>query len=568
MTSVAAPVDLLLVEDNPGDVDLCQEALRQWGVPNRLHVVHDGVEAMDYLHKTGKYSDATVPDLILLDLNLPKKDGREVLSEIKSDDHLKTIPVTILSTSDADSDVQMTYSLGANCYVPKGIGIDNFTQAIQSIGNFWFSTVKLPPKEVIIAPSVTSQSVEPQPKVPLNTVLRLSLRVLVVDDNEADSNYIKEILSALKAPSFNVTTCTNLRSAMILLEREAIDVVLLDLNLPDSHGLSSYTSLAYQFPSVPFIITTGLDDDKLALNAIRIGAGDYIVKGTFDAEALARDIKYAIERKESEADAELQRHDRGFAEADALKQKFLANMSHELKTPLNAIIGFSELLFEDYEQASLAAEYKEYLGHIVSSGRHLLALINDILELAQIESGDLQQHLEPAQIANWVNEVVAQMRDAAAAKEIVIKVHVEPNVSDGAMLDKRRFRQVIHTYVSNAILVSPPRSIVNVSACRKDGAITLSVEDGGPSLCAVDAATAFKSFQLLGDPLTRKHGGVGLGLGLALTKQIVEKQGGVVGVKYRENQTGNDFYAMFPINPSAAAKIQTLQTKPGGRKAP
>ncbi len=138
------PVELLLVEDNPGDVRLTMEALKESKLLNNLNVVEDGIAAMDFLKKKGKYRGKSRPDLILLDLNLPKKDGREVLAEIKKDDNYKRIPVVILTSSQSEEDIMKTYNLGANCYVTKPVGMEQFMKVVKSVGNFWFSIVKLP----------------------------------------------------------------------------------------------------------------------------------------------------------------------------------------------------------------------------------------------------------------------------------------------------------------------------------------------------------------------------------------------------------------------------------------
>ncbi len=139
-------VEILLVEDNPGDVDLAKDALESSKVRNTLNIVNDGQEAIDYLYKKGKFTKASRPDLILLDLNLPKLDGREVLKIIKSDDNLKAIPVVVLTTSQAESDILKSYNLHANCYITKPIDFEQFMVVVQSIENFWMSIVKLPPK--------------------------------------------------------------------------------------------------------------------------------------------------------------------------------------------------------------------------------------------------------------------------------------------------------------------------------------------------------------------------------------------------------------------------------------
>jgi two-component system, chemotaxis family, response regulator Rcp1 len=138
------PMEILLVEDNPGDVRLTREALRECGVPNYLNVASDGVEALAYLRRQGTFGAAARPDVILLDLNLPRKDGREVLMEIKQDPALMSIPVVVLSSSQAEEDIAGAYQLHANCYVTKPMDLDQFVAVVRSIENFWFLVAKLP----------------------------------------------------------------------------------------------------------------------------------------------------------------------------------------------------------------------------------------------------------------------------------------------------------------------------------------------------------------------------------------------------------------------------------------
>jgi CheY-like chemotaxis protein len=139
------PIEVLLVEDDEGDVLMTREALAEGKVLNRLNVVNDGVEAVDYLRRAGEYDDASRPDLILLDLNLPKKDGRQVLEEVKSDEDLRRIPVIVLTTSAADEDILRSYNLHANAYVTKPVDFDRFVDVIRQIDDFFISVVRLPP---------------------------------------------------------------------------------------------------------------------------------------------------------------------------------------------------------------------------------------------------------------------------------------------------------------------------------------------------------------------------------------------------------------------------------------
>ena len=142
------PIEILIIEDNPGDVDLAREALENSKVHNVLHVVGDGEAAMAFLRCEAKYADAPRPDLILLDLNLPKKNGHEVLAEVKSDENLKSIPVVILTTSKEEEDILKSYNLHANCYITKPIDLNQFNKVVHTIEEFWFTIVKLPRKPV------------------------------------------------------------------------------------------------------------------------------------------------------------------------------------------------------------------------------------------------------------------------------------------------------------------------------------------------------------------------------------------------------------------------------------
>ena len=141
---MSAQIEILLVEDSPSDQLLAKTALAEAKLPTRLHIVADGVEAMAFLRAEGKYHAAVRPDLILLDLNLPRKDGRQVLAEIKASENLKRIPVVVLTTSQSEQDMHEVYGLHANCYIAKPVDFDDFKSAVQSVQDFWFQTVRLP----------------------------------------------------------------------------------------------------------------------------------------------------------------------------------------------------------------------------------------------------------------------------------------------------------------------------------------------------------------------------------------------------------------------------------------
>jgi two-component system, chemotaxis family, response regulator Rcp1 len=147
MMNPVRPIDILLIEDNPADVRLTREALKEAKVLNTLHIAEDGMEALGFLRKQGQFAGSSTPDLILLDLNLPKKDGREVLAEIKQDEGLKRIPVVVLTTSRGEEDVARSYDLHANAYVNKPVDLKHFLEVIRTIEQFWLAVVTLPPNE-------------------------------------------------------------------------------------------------------------------------------------------------------------------------------------------------------------------------------------------------------------------------------------------------------------------------------------------------------------------------------------------------------------------------------------
>jgi len=143
--SEGRPIEILLVEDSPSDTELTVEALKDFKVRNHVSIVEDGVQALQFLRRQGPYAQAPRPDMIMLDLNLPRKDGREVLDEIKGDDHLKTIPIVVLTTSRADQDILRAYQLNANCYINKPVDFNQFLEVVRSIESFWLFVVTLPP---------------------------------------------------------------------------------------------------------------------------------------------------------------------------------------------------------------------------------------------------------------------------------------------------------------------------------------------------------------------------------------------------------------------------------------
>ena len=238
------------------------------------------------------------------------------------------------------------------------------------------------------------------------------------------------------------------------------------------------------------------------------------------------------------------------ARANRLKSEFLANMSHELRTPLNAIIGFSELM-HDGKVGPVSADHKEYLGDILRSSRHLLQLINDVLDLAKVESGTMVFRPEPVDVTRVVGEVRDVLRTLAAEKRIQIEVEIDP-LATGIVTDPARLKQVLYNYLSNALKFSHEGGHVCVRVkTEEENELRIEVEDAGIGIRAEDIDRLFVEFQQLDGTAAKKYAGTGLGL--ALTKRIVEEQGGRVGVESAPDR-GSVFYAILPRAAVAVAE--------------
>jgi signal transduction histidine kinase len=239
---------------------------------------------------------------------------------------------------------------------------------------------------------------------------------------------------------------------------------------------------------------------------------------------------------------ELAEQYRRVQEANRLKSQFLANMSHELRTPLNAIIGFSELL-HDGKAGSVDARQKEYLADSLANARHLLGLINDVLDLAKVESGTMSFNLEPVDIAELVREAKQAVEASAWRKKIDLRTEIEAEVV-APTLDRGRLKQVLFNYLSNAVKFTAEGGRV-VVRLRADGEqLVVEVEDSGIGISKEDLPRLFSQFQQLDGSSSKKYQGTGLGL--AITKQVVEAQGGTVGVRSTPGR-GSTFYARLPL---------------------
>jgi PAS domain S-box-containing protein len=279
------------------------------------------------------------------------------------------------------------------------------------------------------------------------------------------------------------------------------------------------------------------------------------IPGLDGSDVWAVSVRDVTERKQVEAlearGAELELENRRVQEASRLKSEFLANMSHELRTPLNSILGFSELLHAG-EVGELSAKQHEFVGDIYTSGKHLLRLINDVLDLSKIEAGKMEFHPERADLRQLLQEVTGVLRGLAVEKAIVPIVEVDPSLNI-VHLDAGRLKQVLYNYLSNAIKFSPKSGRVGVRV-KLDGlsSFRIEVSDQGPGISQEGQDRLFREFEQLDPGPTKAHGGTGLGL--ALTRRLVEAQGGTVGVTSTVGG-GSVFYAVLPLDSPVRASL-------------
>jgi signal transduction histidine kinase len=229
-------------------------------------------------------------------------------------------------------------------------------------------------------------------------------------------------------------------------------------------------------------------------------------------------------------------------EANRMKSEFLANMSHELRTPLNAIIGFAKLMVHG-KVGPVAPNHQEYLRDILSSSNHLLQLINDVLDLAKVEAGKMEFHPEPVDLGHLMGELRDTLRPVAAAKQIAIETTIDPGCAS-LYLDAGKLKQVMYNYLSNALKFTAERGRVQVRAWAEEArTLRIEVEDSGIGIRPDDIGLLFSEFKQLDSSSTKRYQGTGLGL--ALTRRIVEAQGGTVGARSTFGK-GSVFHAVLP----------------------
>ena len=503
------------------------------------------------------------PAVIVVDGVLPGIDGATFIRRVREDALLRRTPCILLTASEGKGEV-LALDSGANAYMQKDA---NPAQVLARIG-------------AVLRPGSGAQSSSH------DASLHGPKKILAVDDS---MTYLQEIGTQLRRDGFHVVLAASGEEALSLLEESEVDCILLDVLMPGLSGFETCRRIKAdpRWRDVPLIMHTARDEQGSMVEGIDAGADDYVTKSSdfqvlrarLRAQLRRRQFEYesrdlretqierALEAAESRAQRELadsraelllelqekskalltaqqnlEQQNLCVQAADRLKSEFLADMSHELRSPLNAILGFTELLHDGHTKPD-SPQHKEFLGHILASGRHLLQLIEDALALSKVEVGKIELRPETVDPARVIGEVVAVLRASAAQTRNTLTTDIDPSLAS-VVVDAARFKQVVYIYVSNALKVTPPGGTVTVRLRPEgDTQFCLEVQDNGIGVSSEDLEKLFVGFQEPGTGTTREFAGTRLGL--AVTKRVVEAHGGRVGVRSVAGE-GSTFFAIMP----------------------
>ena len=367
-----------------------------------------------------------------------------------------------------------------------------------------------------------------------------ALQILLVEDNAGDARLLQEMFRTEKADSFELTHYLRMGEAMIHLAKGGVDIILLDLGLPDAHGLDTVRRAHEVAPNVPMIVLTGLDDETLAAAAMKEGAQDYLIKGQIENRALPRALRHAIERHRMQSEA-----DQIKKMQLQLKDDFLSHVSHELRSPLTAIYQFGTIL-ADGLAGETKPEQQEYLQIILRNVGQLQSMIDDLLEATRAQTGKFVIETQCVSVSDAIIDAANTLQGAASAKEIALSFDLSAPVPS-AFADPTRLRQILLILLDNAIKFTPHGGAVKIQArvYEKDRTLVLlEVSDSG---CGVHLDMTERIFDRLYQVASPSLAGrKGLGLGLYICKELVTLQGGEIWARATEGQ-GSVFSLTLPV---------------------
>lgn len=348
------------------------------------------------------------------------------------------------------------------------------------------------------------------------------IKVLLIEDNPGDARLVSQFLKYEKFVSFEILPVRTLAEGLAL-SHSGVDVALLDLNLPDNEGLDTFKKLQEQNPKLPIVILSGFSDEKIAVEAVQLGAQDYLVKGTYEQKLLALALRYAVERAKY---VESERNRKVVLEISEIKSLFFANMSHEIRTPMYGIIGMADLL----KKTALTKDQYECVETIATSGNLLLKILNDILDVSMLEAGKLTIHKEEINLYTIIEDVSRLCSHIAETKKLTLTKHVDADIPTFLIGDDTRIRQILINLIHNALKYTETGG-VSVNVTKKTETLTrfivnINISDSGIGISESDKNKLFIPFSKINTLVYPKYSSSGLGL--SLSKKLTEALGGTL----------------------------------------
>ena len=390
--------------------------------------------------------------------------------------------------------------------------------------------------------------------------MKQPVQVLVVEDDAVDAQLLQKMFTKERQGSFAITHKLRMSDGMEHLAAGDVDIILLDMGLPDGDGLDIVRRAQAVAPEVPVIVLTGLEDEALAADAMKAGAQDYLIKGQIESRALPRALRHAIDRHRMRSETDQMRNNQL-----QFKDNFLSHVSHELRSPLNAIYQFVTILLDNLV-GELNPEQREYLNIVFRNVKQLQAMIDDLLEVTRGQAGKLTIEVQRTSVSAAVTETVKTMQVAAASKAIDLKAHIADELPL-VCADPTRLRQVLIILLDNAIKFTPVNGAVTVRAHlleEDSNLLVLEVVDSG---CGIEPGMTEQIFERLfqaSDP--SQAGRQGLGLGLHICKELVVRQGGRIWATSTPGR-GSTFSVTLPIF-SMRNLLSATFDKPGSAPGP
>lgn len=371
-----------------------------------------------------------------------------------------------------------------------------------------------------------------------------AINILLIEDNPGDARLVEILLLESDFSDFKITNKVTLSEGLEALSNSDYDVVLLDLTLPDSRGFETLEKLIDETPEVNVIVMTGLADKALGLKAVQKGAQDFLMKGGFDSDMLSKTLRYAIERKNVLVKLAAATRARDVAEESArMKEHFIANISHEMRTPMNAILGMSNLL----AQTNLSGEQSEFVGSIKQSSEILLGVINDILEISTIQNGKMAFERKDFDLHEVMTNLINVMQYKRAEKNLEFQLHLDPRVPQIVSGDKLRINQVLFNIAGNSVKFTDSGFIrISVHLLENDERmhwLRFEIEDSGIGIPTNKLDAIFETFTRI---ISKERLFEGTGLGLSIVKNLVVSQGGRVWAESSLGK-GSTFFVEIPL---------------------